>query len=91
MNATKFIGLILLIALTVIGIGLYIVSEGEDLILGHKLVGFATVFIFFVLMPAFIFVRYRRKDLSKFSFNTKTKEQKEEEEDDDWDDKSRCN
>ncbi len=90
MNATKFIGILLLVTLVIIGTGFYIINEGDP-VLGNKLVGFSTLFIFFILMPAFIVVRYKNKDLSKFSFTTKTKEEHDEEDEDDWDDKSRLN
>ncbi len=90
MSATKFIGILLLISLTVIGTGLYLNNNGDP-VLGNKLVGFSTLFIFFILMPAFIVVRYRNKDLSKFSFTTKSKEEQDQEDLDDWDDKSRLN
>ena len=71
-----------------IGAGFYVIDTG-DVLLGNKMIGFATAFMFLILMPAFIVVRYRKKDLSKFSFNTKSEEEKAEE--DDWDDKSRWN
>ncbi len=89
MNGTKIIGILVLITLAVIGLGFYVIDSGDS-VLGNKLIGFSTLFIFLILMPAFIVVRYKNKDLSKFSFNTKSKEQ-EEEEKDDWDDKSRWN
>lgn len=90
MNRTKIIGILLLITLTVIGAGFYVMKS--DAVLGNKMVGFSTLFLFLILMPAFIVVRYRNKDLSKFNFNLKSKEeQAEEDEDEDWDDKSRWN
>ena len=90
MNATKFIGILLLATLGVIGLGFYFVNTGNP-VFGNKLVGFSTLFMFLILMPAFIVVRYKNKDLSKFTFNTKSKEEREEEERDDWEDKSRWN
>ncbi|PRP67951.1 hypothetical protein [Nonlabens agnitus] len=90
MNATKFIGILLLCTLGVIGLGFYFVNNGDP-VLGNKLVGFSTLFMFLILMPAFIVVRYKNKDLSKFNFNNKSKEEQEEEQDEDWDDKSRWN
>jgi hypothetical protein len=79
----------MLAAIATIAIGFYIIDSGNP-VLGHKVIGFTTAFIFLVLMPVFIVVRYRKKDLSKFNFHSKTK-QEEDEEDDDWDDKSRWN
>ncbi|WP_194851367.1 hypothetical protein [Nonlabens antarcticus] len=88
MNATKILGIVLLITLAVIGAGFYVIDTG-DVLLGNKMIGFATAFMFLILMPTFIVVRYRKKDMSKFTFNTKSKEELAEE--DDWDDKSKWN
>ena len=77
-----------MITLSVIGIGLYFNNNGDP-VLGNKLVGFSTAFLFLIVMPAFIVVRYRKKDLSEFNFNSKSEE--EETEEDDWEDKSRWN
>ncbi|AZQ42951.1 hypothetical protein [Nonlabens ponticola] len=87
MNATKIIGLLLFAALAVIAGGFYFINQG-DALLGNKLIGFSTAFIFLILMPAFIVVRYRNKDLSKFNLNPPSKD---EDEDDDWDDVSKLN
>ena len=89
MNGTKIIGILLLITLAIIGLGFYVMDS--DAVLGNKMVGFATLFMFLILMPAFIVVRYRKKDLSKFNFGSKSAEEKKEEDEENWDDKSRWN
>ena len=87
MSTTKFLGILLLCALAMIGAGFYVIDTG-DVLQGNKMIGFSTAFIFLILMPIFIVVRYRNKDLSKFNLNLN---KEEEETDDDWDDKSRLN
>lgn len=80
-----------MITIGVIGAGFYVINSGDP-VLGNKMVGFSTLFLFLILMPAFIVVRYRKKDLSRFSFNAKSEaDKKKEDEDDNWDDKSRWN
>lgn len=88
MDFLKFLGLLLLGALVTIAYGFYTIDQG-DAAAGHKAIGLATLFIFFVIMPLFIWIRYRKKDLSKFNFN----QDKKTEDDEEWDvdDKSRWN
>jgi hypothetical protein len=88
LKTTKFLGILLLGALAVIGAGFYVIHSGNAL-QGNKLIGFSTAFIFLILMPVFIVVRYKNKDLSKFNLNPKSEEEMAEE--DDWDDKSKLN
>ena len=88
MDFLKFLGLLLLGAIVAIGFGFLTIDSGNAAA-GHKMIGLSTLFIFFIIMPLFIWTRYRKKDLSKFNFNQK----KEDDEDDDWgmNDKSRLN
>jgi hypothetical protein len=88
MNFLKLLGILLLCALLAIGVGFYFLDQGDDAV-GHKIIGLSTLFIFLIVMPLFIWTRYKNKDLSKFNFNQK----KDEDEDEDWDvdDKSRWN
>jgi hypothetical protein len=90
MDFLKFLGLLLLGAVVSIGYGFMTIDQGEDA-LGHKIIGLSTLFIFFVIMPLFIWTRYRNKDLSKFTFNNNKKD--DDDDDDDWgmSDKSRLN
>jgi hypothetical protein len=88
MNFLKFLGILLLCALIAIGFGFYSIDQGE-VAYGHKIIGLSTLSIFFVVMPLFIWTRYKNKDLSKFNFN----QNKKDDEDEDWDldDKSKWN
>ncbi|MGB5982131.1 MAG: hypothetical protein WBG46_08310 [Nonlabens sp.] len=79
MNFLKFLLILLLAAIATITYGFYIIDQG-DAAQGHKYIGMSTLFIFFVIMPLFIWTRYRKKDLSKFNFN----QNKKEDEEDDW-------
>jgi hypothetical protein len=88
LKTTKFLGILLLGAFAVIGAGFYVINSGDPL-QGNKMIGFSTAFIFLVLMPVFIVVRYKNKDLSKFNLHPKSEEEMAEE--DDWDDKSKLN
>jgi membrane-bound metal-dependent hydrolase YbcI (DUF457 family) len=87
MSFLKFLGILFLSAITGIGVGFYYLDQGDNAF-GHRIIGLSTLFIFFVVMPLFIWIRYKNKDLSKFNFN-----QSDDDDDDDWDvdDKSRLN
>ena len=58
--------ILLLIALVLIGYGYYLNygSSGS----GEKLIGSGVLVFAFVLMPLFIYHRYRNKDLRNYSF-----------------------
>ena len=89
MNLLKFLGILLLGSIIAIGCGFWLIAQGSAA-LGHKVIGFATLFLFFVIMPLFIWSRYKNKDLSKFNFH---QEKKEDKDDDHWDiqDKNQLN
>ncbi|MDO9261051.1 MAG: hypothetical protein Q7U08_03835 [Flavobacteriaceae bacterium] len=44
---------------------------------GEKIIGIGVLIFAFVLMPLFIYLRYKDKDLSKFTFNQPKKEEEE--------------
>jgi hypothetical protein len=93
MDFLKFLGMLLLFAMAAIGAGFYTIDQGDPAS-GHKMIGLSTLFIFFVIMPLFIWARYKNKDLSKFNFNQgKNDDDDDDDDDDDWgvDDKSRLN
>ena len=58
--------LLLLIVLGFIGYGYYINSDASGT--GEKFIGIGVVVFAFVLMPLFIYSRYRNKDLRNYSF-----------------------
>lgn len=90
MNFLKFLGILLLLAIIAIAIGFNIIDNG-DAAYGHKVIGLSTLFIFFVIMPLFIWTRYKNKDLSKFNFYQSKKDDDDDDEHWDINDKSRLN
>ncbi len=62
-------------------VGFYFIYSGdvENYYLGQKIVGGATLFLFFVLMPAFLIIRYRHKKLKSFIWNPDVLKDDEEE------------
>jgi hypothetical protein len=90
MNFLKFLGILLLLAVVAIAIGFNIIDSG-DVAYGHKVIGLSTLFIFFVIMPLFIWTRYKNKDLSKFNFYQSKKDDDDYDEHWDINDKSRLN
>ena len=57
---------LLVVCLILIGAGTYL--NLEDSGSGEKFVGIGALIFAFILMPLFIFHRYRNKDLSNYSF-----------------------
>lgn len=79
MSFLRILGILCIVTLGVIAGGFYVLYTMPDhTALAHKLVGLGNLFLFFGIMPAFIIARYRKKDLSSFTFNNKK-------DDDDWD------
>ena len=64
MKTTLKVILILCIALIAIGSYLNLQASGQ----GEKFIGVGALIFAFVLMPLFIYHRYRNKDLSSYSF-----------------------
>ena len=61
--------IILVICLILIGAGSYLNLETSGS--GERFVGIGALIFAFVLMPLFIFHRYKNKDLSNYSFKNK--------------------
>jgi hypothetical protein len=81
MSFLRILGIICILTLLVIFLGFYVLYNMPDhTVLAQKMVGMGNLFLFFVIMPAFIIARYSKKDLSSFTFNNK------KDDDDDWDD-----
>ncbi len=57
---------LLIICLVLIGAGTYLNLDTSGS--GEKFVGFGALIFAFILMPLFIYHRYRNKDLSNYSF-----------------------
>ena len=58
--------LIFLLVLGLIGYGFYLNSSEAGT--GEKFIGFGVLVFAFILMPFFIYYRYRNKDLRNYSF-----------------------
>ena len=58
--------LLLLTVLGLIGYGYYLNLEASGS--GEKFIGFGVVLFAFILMPLFIYSRYKEKDLRNYSF-----------------------
>ena len=44
---------------------------------GEKFIGFGVLIFAFIFMPLFIYLRFKDKDLSKYTFNQQKKEEEE--------------
>lgn len=58
--------ILLLLALGLIGYGYYLNTSGQEM--GEKFIGSGVVIFAFILMPLFIYHRYKNKDLRNYSF-----------------------
>ena len=66
MNMKVVLRLLLLITLGLIAYGYYVNSDVTGS--GEKFIGIGVLLFAFVLMPLFIYSRYRNKDLRNYSF-----------------------
>ena len=69
---------ILIIVLGMLTYGFYIKSNGDTN--GEIIIGISVLIVAFILMPLFIFHRYKNKDLSSFTLKDFMKKVKENEE-----------
>ncbi|MGB3592212.1 MAG: hypothetical protein WBA16_11055 [Nonlabens sp.] len=77
MSILRLLGVLLLCSIACIAYGFYKI-ESDDPVLGHKFIGFATAFVFLIIMPVFIWLRYKDKDLSKFNLNQNQRQEDQE-------------
>lgn len=68
---------ILIIVLGMLGYGFYIKEQGD--FSGEIIIGIAVLIIAFILMPLFIFHRYKDKDLKNFKITNFTDQDKKKE------------
>ncbi len=61
-----FIRILLFIVLTLIGTGLYLKNIQHEK--GEFITGIGVLTLAFILIPSFIYHRYKGKDISKYSF-----------------------
>ena len=66
----RLILFILLTTLSAISIGVYLRYQG-NILLGDKFIGFSTLAIVLILMPLFIFKRYKNKRIKDYLINKK--------------------
>ncbi|UCE93794.1 MAG: hypothetical protein JSV73_00430 [Flavobacteriaceae bacterium] len=71
--------LILFLTIALIGYGYYLNYENSGQ--GEKFIGIGVLILAFVLMPLFIYHRYKNKDLKNYSIKDFSKLHKKEEED----------
>lgn len=62
-----FLRILLVSVIATIAVGFYV--KGEDVGLGDLLIGSGLVVGFFVLMPVFIYHRYKGRDLQRYMLN----------------------
>jgi len=65
----KVIGILLVGVIITLIIGFYNLYNGGDYALAQKTIGCAVVFLFFIIIPAFLIVRYKNKKLKSFIWN----------------------
>ncbi len=69
---------ILVLVVGMLGYGFYIKNSGDSN--GEIIIGIGVLIIAFILMPLFIYYRYKNKDLSNLKLKNFIKNVKEEEE-----------
>lgn len=67
-----FIGIVIAIAT-----GYFFKSRGDDLT-GDRIIGMAVLALTFIVMPLFIFYRYRKTSINKYLFPGKREENEED-------------
>lgn len=75
----RIIGLLLIGVIITLIVGFYNLYNGGDHALAHKTIGSAVVFLFFIIIPAFLIVRYKNKKLTSFIWNPDALKDDEEE------------
>lgn len=53
----------------VLGLGAGFYIKADDLVMGNRIIGLSLVAGFFVLMPLFIYHRWKNKDIKKYMLN----------------------
>ena len=84
MSFLRILGILCILTLLVIFAGFYaLYNLPEYDALAQKMIGLGNLFLFFVIMPVFIIVRYSKKNLSSFTFNNR------KDDDEDWGDEEK--
>lgn len=75
----KYVTIIfLLVALILIGGGIYYDLMGMDEMIKDKLYGFGSICLFFLAMPSFLFYRRNKTDMKKYMLNLDRKDKIED-------------
>ena len=64
-----------------LGVGYYIQKFGEDIALGIRVTGFSVLGLFAVIMPLFLFIRFRHRDMNKYLLTKENMDKMREERD----------
>ncbi len=75
----RIISILLIAVIITLIIGFYNLYNGGDYALAQKTIGCAVVTLFFVIIPAFLIVRYKDKKLKSFIWNPDMMKSDEEE------------
>lgn len=67
--------IVFVIVLGTIATGYYV--KADDFQKGEKIIGIGVLMFAFILMPLFIYLRYKDKDFSKYMLNQPKKEEEE--------------
>ncbi len=70
--------LTILFILVVFGLGAGFYIKSDDVVLGNRVIGLSLVAGFFVLMPLFIYHRWKNKDIKKYMLNKENIEKMQE-------------
>ena len=66
---------VLVLSLGLLGVGFYLKNTGDSN--GEMIIGFGVLSVAFILMPLFIYHRYKNKNLSDFKFENFRKDLEE--------------
>lgn len=78
-NQMKIISILLIGVIITLIIGFYNLYNGGDYELAQKTIGAAVVFLFFVIMPGFLMIRYKNRELKSFIWDPDVLKDDEEE------------
>lgn len=62
----KVLLILFIVDLLGFGVGFYVLQGLKDEFLGHRIIGFSLLGLILVIMPIFLYVRYKGKDLNKY-------------------------
>lgn len=60
------LAILFIIDLIGLGTGYFVLKFGESELLGTRIIGFSVLGLFAIVMPIFLFIRFKGKDLNKY-------------------------